>query len=159
MPSEPEIVPFEIVKESWLDLTLKDGIRLRARPSLVFLQKEPVGNNFRLGVRSALTIVTVSPSRLRGKPTKVPDVQKEKPVAEYNAEDWVANSQSECIYRAQDGSLVFLRLAPNFIHRFNAFSPDGEPYMVLNHSTDVEIVKPMPAPAAGAAGQPTLSQP
>lgn len=155
MPQHPETIGFEIVKESWLEILLPDGIRVRARPQLVFLHRERGGSRAQFGFKTAMTITTLSPSSMRGKPTKMPDIQKEKPRATYSPEDWKVVSQAECIYRTAEGALMFIRTTPNSISRFDSYTHEGEPFIVLNHTTGVEFANPFPAQGVESDQHPT----
>ena len=123
----PRILDVTPIKEAWGTYELEDGLVLRVRPMLGWVELDPK-NPGGMNIRTSVVVLTAAPDSLRGAPSGNPfDPSKEEPVQVYRNVKVVTPAES--VYLLPNGAIVKIQVTIQEVRRYKHINQDGEPFL------------------------------
>lgn len=132
-------ISFQILKEQWGEYELEDGLLLKARFTVAFMEGDGAGVRF----STADQIFVHADQAHQGHAGD--DLQTPNRTGQFTGFRTVRDPRS--IYLLDDGTVMDVRQKPVAFHRTNAFDPNGAP--VIQAEWSVSIKRQADSPSRG----------
>lgn len=147
MPSYPEDVPFEVLRERWCSYDLGNDCTLRIKLVLGKILKPPgvsIEKSKEFNFQSMPHIAIFAPQDKKGTPETRPLTMEllEESIIDYI--DPKAQTTSINEYRLENDTILRLSIMLTRVALTSLYSADGSPVYIINHQIVPQIIHPKP---------------
>ena len=147
MPSYPEDVPFEVIRESWCSYDVGNDCTLRIKLVLAKILKPPgvsIEKSREFNFQARPSIAIYAPQDKKGPPETKQLTPKllEESIIDYIDPKDQETSVNE--YRLKNDTIIRLSLMLTRVALTSLYSADGSPVYLVNHQIVPQIIHPKP---------------
>lgn len=137
-----EDLPYEALRELWGTYVLPNGIRIKARPSVAYVFREPEAED--VSLRFETDVVVAAPEDHQGDPED--NDNPDEGVVREIFEDFERHQLPRSFYLVDDKDLLVVKAYPNRILWYDSFHDNGQPVIEVNHTLAVNALEGAAAP-------------
>ena len=133
-----DYVEFDVEKEEWGALKLKDGAIIKVKFVLISLRK---ASKEGYDANAQTLIGALVPKPLRGSPSarKYSEEELRKSIIDYDV-GFEVIKEPRSIYKLSDGNRLIVRVIVSQVMKTDKFNPRGEPIYIVQWTTAVKIL-------------------
>lgn len=140
MPSFPDDIQFDVIKEDWNVYKLPDGTILKTKIVLIKTVREinpakNIGYNF----NTQNHVAVFAPNDKKGAPTTKPLSPQELQLSATDDMDFETMKEDWNVYQLEDGARIEIKLIVTRIGKTDKFDPMGSPIFLTQTQT---VIKP-----------------